>query len=280
MNGTNYWNLYANYFKEHMQTELVCIGREAPAGGGMPSATLKSASAKSGFEAAIVLCGKVVNEDGSLSHSYNMPGAAGIQFWKTQCHASDDAIIGHLKAHVYNTTSLAESQAPEEWNDGLKWVKLKLIKQVAQLGGKCAWDKNFPWKGMSSVLADANLCIKGYPANRCLLPSEAHNENSKNKGIGALTQKEIVVLMEALKSGTMQASIMASERPIITGIVLPSDWSHTAHIKPSNAATKVKKANKVTKVPPPPDTNDDDNSDDDDSIVSTACKFRKPTMRL
>ncbi|KAG2066092.1 hypothetical protein BDR04DRAFT_1121379 [Suillus decipiens] len=40
MNGTNYWNLYANYFKEHMQMELACIGREAPAGGGMPSAII------------------------------------------------------------------------------------------------------------------------------------------------------------------------------------------------------------------------------------------------
>lgn len=37
VNGTNYWNLYANYFKEHVQTELARIGREAPAGGGMPS---------------------------------------------------------------------------------------------------------------------------------------------------------------------------------------------------------------------------------------------------
>lgn len=37
VNGTNYWNLYANYFKEHIKTELARIGREAPAGGGTPS---------------------------------------------------------------------------------------------------------------------------------------------------------------------------------------------------------------------------------------------------
>jgi hypothetical protein len=36
---------------------------------------------KSGFEAAIVLCGKVVNEDGSLGHSYNTPGAAGVSLF-------------------------------------------------------------------------------------------------------------------------------------------------------------------------------------------------------
>ncbi|KAG1897302.1 uncharacterized protein F5891DRAFT_1192000 [Suillus fuscotomentosus] len=370
VNGTNYWNLYANYFKEHIKTELARIGREAPAGGGTPSATvhtqcydkfkeaypesyqdlllmhkealllgsstqtiaqrgqgfqkhyrrviqiLDSASAKCGFEAAVVLCGKVVNEDGSLGHSYSMPGAAG--FWQTRCRASDDAIIGHLKAHVYNNTSLAtvdevfhddthsdsltprstsnngreQSQAPEGRDDGLKWVKLELIKQVAQLGGKCAWDENFPWKGMSSALADANICIRGYPADRCLLPGEAHNENSKNKGIGALTQREIVVLVEALKSGTMQvvkvdkvhrASVMASERPVITGIAPPSDWPHAgarrlfvngdtdyhgpARLKSSNAATKVKKADKATKAPPPPDDDDDDSSDDDHPVV-------------
>ncbi|KAG1821274.1 hypothetical protein DFJ58DRAFT_739232 [Suillus subalutaceus] len=292
---------------------------------------LESASAKSGFEAAIVLCGKVVNEDGSLGHSYNT--ASKMQFWQTRCRASDDAIIGHLKAHVYNSTSLAEvdeafhddtcsdlltphsppnngrdqSQAPEGRDDALKWVKLELIKQVAQLGGKCAWDKNFPWKGMSSALADANLCIKGYPTERCLLPGETHNENSKNKGIGALTQKEIAVLVEALKSGTMKvvkvdkayrASVMASERPVITGIAPPSDWPHAgarrlfvngdtdyhgpARLKPSNATTKVKKADKVTKAPPPPnaDANDDDDSDDDHPIVPTTRKFRKFATRV
>ncbi|KAG1843040.1 hypothetical protein F4604DRAFT_1689634 [Suillus subluteus] len=384
VNGTNYWNLYANYFKEHIQTELARIGREAPAGGGTPSATvrtqcydkfkeaypdsyqdllsmheeaallgsstqtiaqrrqgfqkhyrrviqiLESASAKSGFEAAIVLCGKVVNEDGSLGHSYCTPGAAG--FWQTRCRASDDAIIGHIKAHVYNISSLAavdevfhddahsnpltphstsndgrdQSQAPEGRDDGLKWVKLELIKQVAQLGGKCAWDKNFPWKGMSSALADANLCIRGYPAHKCLLPGEAHNENSKNKGIGALTQKEIAVLVEALKSGTMQvvkvdkahrASVMASERPVITGIAPPSDCPHAgarrlfingdtdyhgpARLKPSNAATKVKKADKVTKASPPPDDSDSNaDSDDYHPAVPAVRKFRKPTMRV
>lgn len=127
----------------------------------------------------------------------------------------------HNAPSTPNSTS--NNEAPEGRDDGLKWVKLELIKQVgmlqchysliyltyitlAQLGGKCAWDKNFPWKGMSSALADANLCIKGYPTHKCLLPGEAHNENSKNKGIGALTQKEIAALVDALKAGTMQVA--------------------------------------------------------------------------
>ncbi|KAG1864822.1 hypothetical protein F4604DRAFT_1905288 [Suillus subluteus] len=340
VNGTNYWNLYASYFKEHIKMELARIGREVPAGGGTPSATMRtqcydkfkeaypdsyqdlllmheeasllgsspqtiaqqctgipetlpkshpdcavfslelfsnSASIKSGFEAAIVLCGKVVNEDGSLGHSYNTPGAAG--FWETRCRASDDAIIGHLKAHVYNGSSLAA--VPEGRDDAYKWVKLELIKQVAQLGGKCAWDKNFPWKSMSSALADANLCIRGYPAHKCLLPGEAHNENSRNKGIRALTQKEIMV------DKANRGAVMASERPVITGIAPPSDWPHAgarrlfvngdtdyhgpAPLKPSSAATKVKKAEKAPKA-----SADNDDSDNDHPVP--APKIQKPTM--
>ncbi|KAG1863947.1 hypothetical protein C8R48DRAFT_561401, partial [Suillus tomentosus] len=30
VNGTNYWNLYANYFKEHVQTELARIAEKLP----------------------------------------------------------------------------------------------------------------------------------------------------------------------------------------------------------------------------------------------------------
>ncbi|KAG1840034.1 hypothetical protein C8R48DRAFT_679693, partial [Suillus tomentosus] len=347
VNGTNYWNLYANYFKEHVQTELARIGREAPAGGGTPSRypanarggitprifastiaqrgqgfqkhyrrviqILESAAVKFGFEAAVVLCGKVVNEDGSLGHSYNTPGAVG--FWETRCRASDDAIVGHLKAHVYNSTSLTavddafndgtrndpstpnstlnhdrdQSQAPEGRDDGLKWIKLELIRQVAQLGGK------------------------GYPAHKCLLPGEAHNENSRNKGIGALTQKEIAALVDGLKAGTMQVikvdkvhrgfnlicrAVMASERPVITGIAPPPEWSHDgarrlfangntdyhgpARLQPSSAATKVKKAtDKAPQAPFRPSNDDDDNDlGDDRPAVPAAPKFRKPTIRL
>lgn len=56
---------------------------------------------------------------------------------------------------------------------------------------------------MPSALANENLCIKGYPAHKCLLPGEYHNINSKSKGIGGLTQKEVLILVEALKAGTM-----------------------------------------------------------------------------
>lgn len=178
---------------------------------------------------------------------------------------------------------------------------------------------------MSSALADANLCIRGYPAHKCLLPGEAHNENSRNKGIGALTQKEIAALVDGLKAGTMLvvkvdkvhrgefclcytmnfqvltsyvAAVMASERPVITGIAPPPEWSHDgarrlfangdtdyhgpARLQPSGAATKVKKAtDKAPQAPLRPSNDDDDNDlGDDRPAVPAAPKFRKPTIRL
>ncbi|KAG0700548.1 hypothetical protein DFH29DRAFT_760374, partial [Suillus ampliporus] len=42
VSGTNYWNLYANYFKDHIQEELGRIGKELPEGSGTPSATLRT----------------------------------------------------------------------------------------------------------------------------------------------------------------------------------------------------------------------------------------------
>ncbi|KAG1722376.1 uncharacterized protein EDB91DRAFT_1063952 [Suillus paluster] len=59
---------------------------------------LDSASTRFGFESAIVLCGNIVNQDASLGHVHTTPAAAG--FFETRCHANDDTIIGHLKAHV------------------------------------------------------------------------------------------------------------------------------------------------------------------------------------
>ncbi|KAG1873296.1 hypothetical protein C8R48DRAFT_669895 [Suillus tomentosus] len=370
VNGTNYWNLYANYFKDYVQQELTRISKEVPEGGGTPSATvrrqcyekfkmafpdtyqdilsrheeasllgsspqtiaqraqafqkhyrsvsslLESGSARFGFEAAIVLCGKVVNEDGSLGHCYNTPGAAG--FWETRCRASDDAMIGHLKAHVYNGTSLSlvneafpdidDSRDNPTSNlnndveqfsdvvegrrdDSLKWLKNEIDRQIVNLGGKKS-RKIFPWKLMPAMLVEANLCIKGYPAHKCLLPGEAHSKPGVNKGIGALMQKEVGALAESLKAGTMwlvqfpskdRAAIIASQKPVIEGEAPPPNWPHpgarrmfingnTDHfglspIKFSAATTKVKRGPiKAPKVPPPLTESDSD----DDSAAETS----------
>ncbi|KAG2056555.1 hypothetical protein BDR06DRAFT_969939 [Suillus hirtellus] len=206
---------------------------------------LKSGSAMFGFEAAIMLCGKVVNEDGSLSHFYHTPDATG--FWETQCHASDDVIISHLKAHMYNTTSLSvvHEAFPGTKDKSHDNLMPSLTNDTASFGGKINSTKIFPWKLMPAVLVEANLSIQGYPMYKCLLPGEAHSKLALNKDIGALMQKEIVVLVDSLKSGTMhltqfsnkdQAALIASQKPIIEGEAPPPEWPH--HVVPKLPATQ------------------------------------------
>lgn len=84
-------------------------------------------------------------------------------------------------------------------------IQLIYYPTLAKFGGKFGTDRVFPWKLMPSALADDNICIKGYPAHKCLLPGEARGTtaNSKSKGVAGLTQKEVSILMESLKAKTM-----------------------------------------------------------------------------
>ncbi|KAG2352452.1 hypothetical protein BDR07DRAFT_1498279 [Suillus spraguei] len=160
------------YFKDHTEQELAHVGHKVPADGGSPVPSwmlvlsADSAAAKFGFETAMVVCGKIINQDASLGQVHTTPGAA--EFWSTQCRADDDTIISHLKAHVYNKTSLAVvddafNDLPEDdeeassqdadlipstkvkgCDESLWWLKKAIAKQVTKLGGKFAFDKNFP----------------------------------------------------------------------------------------------------------------------------------------
>ncbi|KAG1810874.1 uncharacterized protein BJ212DRAFT_1302201 [Suillus subaureus] len=76
----NHWNTYGHYLK------------------------VDTTAAKHGFEAVFIICRKVVNQDTSLGYIHETPGAE--SFWQTCCQADEDMMIGHLKAHVYNLTSL------------------------------------------------------------------------------------------------------------------------------------------------------------------------------
>ncbi|KAF8127382.1 hypothetical protein EV363DRAFT_1172502 [Boletus edulis] len=59
---------------------------------------LEMASAKHGFESAVVMCGNTVNQDTSLGFTHESPGAK--NFFKVRCHADENTVMGHLKAHV------------------------------------------------------------------------------------------------------------------------------------------------------------------------------------
>ncbi|KAG2353928.1 hypothetical protein BDR07DRAFT_1382668 [Suillus spraguei] len=179
------------------------------------------AAAKFGFETAMVICGKIVNQDASLGQVHTMPGAA--EFWSLQCQADDDTIIGHLKAHVYNKTSLAvvegafddlpedddeasskdvdmiPSTEVEGREESLWWFKKEITKRVTDLGG--------------NALAAGGLNIEGYPAHKCLMPGESHDPTAKNnKGI---------------------------------------DYSGPEHVETSVAQTRVKKGKNISKARDP-----------------------------
>ncbi|KAG0706005.1 hypothetical protein DFH29DRAFT_1077381 [Suillus ampliporus] len=357
VHGVNYWNIYANYFKENMEKEVARVTEDelddAEGKGkgkevcrqdmqGTPSTRLRtrcyekfkdtfpdayqdildmfdeatvlgaatqtvsqhgqsfqrlckkvagildSSAVRFGFEAAVVLCGKIVNQDASLGHVHTTPGAGG-----TRCRADDDAIIAHIKAHVFNAALLSaveesfndvdddnqgiESSLRDDTSDiqimegrevALKWLKRELARQVEHCGGKFVSDKNFPWKLMPNALANDRLRITGYPAHKCLLPGEYHSNTSKSKAIGGLMQKEISALVDALKAGTMvvvkvhakfQAAIIASEAPVIIGEAPPSDYPHPGARRmfadghtDFNGPPRAKPTTAATKVKKPP----------------------------
>ncbi|KAG2352704.1 hypothetical protein BDR07DRAFT_1383980 [Suillus spraguei] len=208
-----------------------------------------SAAAKFGFETAMVICGKIVNQDGSLSQVHTTPGTA------------EDA------------DSIPSTEV-EGCDESLQWLKKAIAKQVTKFGGKFASDKNFPWKTMPSALASGGLNIEGYPAHKCLMLGESHDPTSKNnKGIGVLMLKEVAALVDAFKAGIMQVvkssntptSLIKSTEPVIIGEAPPSTWEHASahrmfadqhtdyggpeHVGTSVAQTRVKKGKNRARDP-------------------------------
>ncbi|KAG1817888.1 hypothetical protein EV424DRAFT_1347781 [Suillus variegatus] len=156
---------------------------------------MDSAAAHYGFEAAFVACGKVVNQDGSLGLAHTTPGAEG--FWTSRCRADQDTIIGHLKAQVYNLTSLGvveeafdedsigieanicgASVPPSESLDiskhGIKWIKDELHRQIAK------------------VLTSECPVVEGAPPAADLVHTAGHRlfVNGKSDHLGALHLKQ------------------------------------------------------------------------------------------
>ncbi|KAG1812851.1 uncharacterized protein BJ212DRAFT_1482912 [Suillus subaureus] len=224
-------------------------GQEFQKFGTKISGLMDSAAAHYGFEAAFVACGKVVNQDGSLGLANMTPGAEG--------EADEDTIISHLKAQVYNLTSLniveeafeeakpaidsnvhkAATPPSESLNipkNGIKWIKDELYHQIDVLGGKPTSTRLFPWKTLPSELTCMLMVIKRYLED-VLLPGGLHT--TVNKGISNLTLKETGILVAALKAGTMsikkvseakQAKVLTSECPVLEGAPPAADSVHTA----------------------------------------------------
>ncbi|KAI6004800.1 hypothetical protein EDD15DRAFT_2359662 [Pisolithus albus] len=77
------------------------------------------------FEGAFLLAGSVVNQDGGIGYMHTTPSAE--NFFLEQCHADEDEMVGHFKAHIYSRSSPAmvaeafdsgkEPQDPCQMND-------------------------------------------------------------------------------------------------------------------------------------------------------------------
>ncbi|KIK16805.1 hypothetical protein PISMIDRAFT_15592 [Pisolithus microcarpus 441] len=77
------------------------------------------------FEGAFLLAGSVINQDGGIGYMHTTPGAE--NFFLERCHADEDEMVGHFKAHIYSRSSLAmvaeafdsgkEPQDPSEMKD-------------------------------------------------------------------------------------------------------------------------------------------------------------------
>ncbi|KAG1840444.1 hypothetical protein F4604DRAFT_1690780 [Suillus subluteus] len=183
------------YFKDCMYQKLTRLSEDAPPQDGsmtpstsvcyilntykeLHSAFLDGAAARQGFEAAFIMCSNIVNEDTSLGYVHIMPSlvvysANPVTMWPSE----------HMKAHVYNTTSLAT---------------VECVFKV---------DQDEPWQ-------------QRHPTCLILMPGESYNSNPKSKGVTGLTQHEVNVLTHALKAKTMHVvkvtkAIAASKEPII-----------------------------------------------------------------
>ncbi|KAG1835772.1 hypothetical protein DFJ58DRAFT_847386 [Suillus subalutaceus] len=321
VNGTNYWNLYANYFKDHLQEELGRCEKEKSEGSGTPSATLRRRKCYEKFKdtfpdtyqdilskheevallssspQTIAQRGQAFQKHYRSVTSILESGSARFGFeaavcimcsGEMRCRASDDMIIGHLKAHVYNTTSLSavddafpetgddshQKQTPTVTHDidqasdvveggredNLKFVKQEITRQAAKFGCKIHGGKIFPWKLMPAALVEANLSIQGYPAHKCLFPGEAHSKHALNKGIGALMYKEIAALVDSLKAGTMRIIKFPRRR--------------------SSPAQQLRRSRRVFKAPKHPIPPSEDEPSDDESLEGVSVNDAVGTSAL
>ncbi|KAF8429926.1 hypothetical protein L210DRAFT_3651902 [Boletus edulis BED1] len=197
---------------------------------------LEMASAKHGFESAVVMCGNTVNQDTSLGFTHESPGAK--NFFKVRCRADENTVMGHLKAHVYNEVSLElvneefpdgnneqiearDAQAPHGEgtvakpslspvpetdtviivnDDMLPFIKASLTTLIVCAGGDVSKFKpgNFPWTSVPAILASQSLVMRGWPAS-VSMPGD-RGGTSKAKGITILKKAERLALCSALES--------------------------------------------------------------------------------
>ncbi|KAM6489017.1 hypothetical protein JOM56_015529 [Amanita muscaria] len=188
---------------------------------------------RDGFETAILCCGNVVNDDGQLGYIQTTEGLE--DFWKVRFNRDEDNILGHLKAHAFNLASLSiiknEDPYPEkdpvlsppvnEASDpSCSWlvsrttpepqgrrdtVEIQALQKAliarAQDSGLDLVNKSrqFPWKTMLAVLANAGYQLFHWPADQCPFPGDPAPKGRRGKGITGLLKEQINALQCSLQ---------------------------------------------------------------------------------
>ncbi|KAF9222815.1 hypothetical protein BS17DRAFT_767572 [Gyrodon lividus] len=209
---------------------------------------LDTATAKYGFEAMLVMCSNIVNEDSSLGHAHATTGATKashtplVKFWETRCRANPDTIIGHFKVHIYNVVSLdVVSKAFDRDVNNMNGCENACGVDVTKLKGI-----NFPWKMLLAFLVEKGLVIEGYP-NDVLMPSELCNPGAQTKGINNLMLAEKHLLVAAIRTGKLVIR-HAWDSCEHDGKI---NWKGLPQLVPSLATTQVRWSSGKTKTSEP-----------------------------
>ncbi|KIM57318.1 hypothetical protein SCLCIDRAFT_90238, partial [Scleroderma citrinum Foug A] len=190
-----------------------------------------------GIEVAFIMAGSIVNQDASLGYAYTTPGAE--NFFVEHCHADTDTIIGHLKAHIYNWSSLA--CMAEMLDKGKSDIKGKAVEQndagheqttfphkLSESHGQTwASGKLFPWKQLPQKLGQNALVCINWP-DAVLFPGQECSSRSKPKGISDLTISECTQIVAAIRdtgphrlhfksAPNSKLDILTSKIPVIHG---------------------------------------------------------------
>ncbi|KIM57584.1 hypothetical protein SCLCIDRAFT_130146, partial [Scleroderma citrinum Foug A] len=158
-----------------------------------------------GIKGAFVMVGSIVNQDASLGHMYTTPSTE--DFFMERCHADNDAIISHFKAHIYNRSSLAclteafntdkSDKGKGKEQDNMTQDVIDLMSDNERHGQSWASGKLFPWKQLLQKFGqNALVCVNWLAV---LFPGQECSSCSKPKGISNLTIVECTQIVTVIR---------------------------------------------------------------------------------
>ncbi|KIM55283.1 hypothetical protein SCLCIDRAFT_82006, partial [Scleroderma citrinum Foug A] len=179
-----------------------------------------SLSKAHGIEAAFIMAGSIVNQDGSLGYAYTTPRAE--DFFMDCYRCNHDTLIGHFKTHIYHKSSLAclaEAFDTEKSDDKGK------AKERDDIGcNSWASGKLFPWKQLPQKLGQNSLVCVNWP-DGVLFPSQ--EQRSKPKGVSDLSILKCTQVIATIRDHRphklhftlhpTKSDLVDSRKPVIIG---------------------------------------------------------------